>query len=133
MQAVLEHELFLTYKSYKDVEATNWAAKIHMLGADDKKLHCTALQRWRRGHENIFRAKICNCLNCDYDRDDHISISSVFPQFKLNSFHVSFLSSRVKMNSLNLVFIAQLVELHSANAEAMGSNPVEVLNLSFSG
>ena len=37
------------------------------------------------------------------------------------------------MNSINWpapnvwVFIAQLVEHHSANAEAMGSNPVEAL------
>ena len=25
--------------------------------------------------EKILRAKICNCLNCDYNSDDHISIS----------------------------------------------------------
>ena len=35
-------------------------------------------------------------FNCD----DHISISSVFSQFKPTSFHVSFLSG-VKMNSIN--------------------------------
>ena len=46
--------------------------------------------------------------------------------------------SRVKMNSINWpapniwVFIAQLVEHCSANAEAMGSNPVEALKF-FSG
>ena len=45
-------------------------------------------------------------------------ISSVFPQYKLTSFHVSFLSRvRVKM-----------VEHYNANAEAMGSNLVEALN-----
>ena len=33
-----------------------------------------------------------------------ISISSVFPQFKLTSYHVSFLS-RIKMNSINLVLL----------------------------
>ena len=94
----LRYYLILTYKSYKDVEATNWAVKIHMLVADNKKLHCY----------------------------DHISISPVFPQFKSTSFHVSFLS-QVKMNSLNWsaspkiwVFIAQLVEHCSTNAEAMG-------------
>ena len=25
--------------------------------------------------EKIFRAKICNCLNCDYNSNNHISIS----------------------------------------------------------
>ena len=46
---------------------------------------------------------------------------------------------RVKMNSINWpapniwVFIAQLVEHCSANAEAMGSNPVEALKKFFSG
>ena len=45
--------------------------------------------------------------------------------------------SRVKMNSINWlapniwVFIAQLVEHCSANAEAMGSNPVEALIFFF--
>ena len=28
--------------------------------------------------EKFFQAKICNCLNCNYN--DHISILSVFPQ-----------------------------------------------------
>ena len=45
-----------------------------------------------------FRAKIGNGLNYDYSCDDRILISSVFPKFKLTSFHVLFLS-RVKMNS----------------------------------
>ena len=27
-------------------------------------------------------------LNCDYNCDDHISVSPVFPQFKSTSFHV---------------------------------------------
>ena len=31
----------------------------------------------------LFRAKICSCLNCNYNCDDHIFISSVFPQFKI--------------------------------------------------
>ena len=64
--------------------------------------------------------------------------SCIFPalflppkQFRSSSFYFSFLS-RVKMNSTNWpapnvwVFIAQLVERCSVNAEAMGSNPVEV-------
>ena len=90
-----------------------------------------------RGSPKTFlRAKTCNCLNCDYNCDDHISISSVFPQFKLTSFHVPF-PSRVKMNSVNWsapnvwVFIAQLVEHCSANAEVMGSNPIEALKIFF--
>ena len=36
--------------------------------------------------KNIW-AKICNCLNCDYNCDNHVSISSVFPQFQSTSFH----------------------------------------------
>ena len=70
------------------------------------------------------------------DWDNHISISSVFPQLKLTSFYVSFLS-RVKMNSINWstpnkwVFIAQLVEHCSANAEAMSSNPVDAMRKIF--
>ena len=36
----------------------------------------------------IFRAKICNYLNCCYNWDDHISISFLFPQFKSIPFHV---------------------------------------------
>ena len=50
--------------------------------------------------EFFFRAKIGNCLNFKYHWDDHISISSAFPQFKSTSYHVSFLL-RVKMNSIN--------------------------------
>ena len=54
------------------------------------------LQRSRRFHEfescwsfeEFFRAKICNCLNCDYNRNDHISISFVFPHFQSTSFHI---------------------------------------------
>ena len=37
--------------------------------------------RWSA--EILFRAKICSCLNCNYNCDDHIFISSVFPQFKI--------------------------------------------------
>ena len=57
----------------------------------------------------------------------------------LRSHHLYFIFlSRVKINSINWpapniwVFIAQLVEHCSANAEAMGSNPVEALKF-FSG
>ena len=55
-----------------------------------------------------------------------------------HNLHVS-LFSRVKMDSTNWlapnvwVFIAQLVEHCSANAEDMGSNPIEVPKLFFSG
>ena len=73
---------------------------------------------------------------CDYNCDDHISISSVFPHFKSSSFHISFLS-QVKINLINWsapnlwVFIAQLVEHCRANVEAMGSNPIEALKIFF--
>ena len=65
-----------------------------------------------------------------------LSFGFVFPQFTSSSFYVSFLS-RVEMNSTNWpapnawVFIAQLAEHCSANAEVMGSNPVEVPNFFF--
>ena len=36
----------------------------------------------------FFRATICNCSSCKYNCDDHISISSVFPQFNSTSFQV---------------------------------------------
>ena len=62
----------------------------------------------------------------------------IFPNFTLSSLYVSFLS-RTKTNSTNWhapnvwgeVVVAQLVEHGSANAEAMGSNPVEVPNFVF--
>ena len=65
-----------------------------------------------------------------YFRSSHgqIFISFVFPQFTSSLFYIPVTG---KMNSINWpapniwVFIAQLVEHCSANAEAMGSNPVE--------
>ena len=72
-----------------------------------------------------------------YNCDDHTSISSVFPQFKLTLSHVSSLLPRVKMTSINWsapnmwVFTAQLVEHCSANADAIGSSPVEALKIIF--
>ena len=68
----------------------------------------------------------------------NISISSIFLQFESTSFYISFLS-QVKVNSKNWfphnihvwVFIAQLAEHRSANAEAMGSNPIEALKVFF--
>ena len=66
-------------------------------------------------------------------------VKSSFHLYFRSSHHLySIFLSRVKMNSINWhapniwVFIAQLVEHCSANAEAMGSNPVEALNF-FSG
>ena len=49
----------------------------------------------------FFRAKICNCLNCDYNCDDHISIPAV---------QINFISQHC-----------------STNAEAMGSTLVEAM------
>ena len=57
------------------------------------------------------------CLNWDYNCDDHISISSVFPQFKLASFHVSFVS-RVEMNSINWSAPNTCMGLHSSVSRA---------------
>ena len=66
-------------------------------------------------------------------------VKSSFHLYFRSSHHLySIFLSRVKMNSINWpapniwVFIAQLVEHCSANAEAMGSNPVEALKF-FSG
>ena len=84
-----------------------------------------------------------NLSNCENNPkiaihcDGHILISFVFPQF--TSFHSVFHSFHGLMNSINwpassiLVFIAQLGEHCSANAEAAGSNPVEVPKNFFSG
>ena len=65
-----------------------------------------------------------------YHCNDHIFIWNLYFRSS-HHLHVSLLS-RVKMNSTNWptpnawVFIAQMVEHCSANAEAMGSNPIEV-------
>ena len=66
-------------------------------------------------------------------------VKSLFQLYFRSSHHLYFIFlSRVKINSINWpapniwVFIAQLVEHCSANAEAMGSNPVEALKF-FSG
>ena len=66
-------------------------------------------------------------------------VKSSFHLYFRSSHHLlSIFLSRVKMNSINWpapniwVFIAQLVEHCSANAEAMGSNPVEAQKF-FSG
>ena len=64
--------------------------------------------------------------------------SSFHLYFRSSHYLYSIFLSRVKMNSIKWpapniwVFIAQLVEHCSANAEAMGSNPVEAQKL-FSG
>ena len=67
-------------------------------------------------------------------------VKSSFHLYFRSSHHLhSIFLSRVKMNSINWpapniwVFIAQLVEHCSANAEAMGSNPVEAPQFLFSG
>ena len=65
--------------------------------------------------------------------------SSFHLYFRSSHYLYSIFLSRVKMNSINWpapniwVFIAQLVEHCSANAEAMGSNPVEAPKFFFSG
>ena len=70
-------------------------------------------------------------INCNYHCDDHSLIEICSSAVHIILIHVLFLS-RVKMNSTNWlvpnvwVFIAQLVEHCSANAEAVGSKPVEV-------
>ena len=65
-------------------------------------------------------------------------VKSLFHLYSRSSHHLYFIFlSRVKINSINWpapniwVFIAQLVEHCSANAEAMGSNPVEALKFFF--
>ena len=83
------------------------------------------------------------CLNCGlkYNCDGQILTQRPFHLYFRNCLnnHLYFIFlSRVKINSINWpapniwVFIAQLVEHCSANAEAMGSNPVEALQF-FSG
>ena len=112
------------------------------------------LSNYENSPKNFFSGYFRNCLNCDSLQwshthficipavhiihcDDHILISFVFPQF--TSFHSVFHSFHGLMNSINWpassiwVFIAQLGEHCSANAEATGSNPVEVPKNFFSG
>ena len=86
----------------------------------------------------FFWFQIWNFLNWDYSYCDyHISISSVFSKFKLTVHFTCHSCQGWKMNSINWsapniwVFIAQLVEHGCANAEAMGSNPVEALKKKF--
>ena len=120
-----------TIKRLRYVHKIRKKDQIEINSSVGRVLHAALRQRpWF----NYFRVKISNCLNCDsYNFDDHISISSVFPQFKLTSFCVSFLSG-VKLNSINWcdptdmwVFIGQLVDHCSANAVGIGKNPVEAL------
>ena len=50
---------------------------LHMLGADlfiELIFTGDRNETWRARPEKFFRAKICNCLNCFYNWDDHISI-----------------------------------------------------------
>ena len=64
-----------------------------MLGADQLIEFIFARDRNPIKALNLFFwAAICNCLSCKYNCDDHTSLSSVIPQFKSTSFHVSFLS-----------------------------------------
>ena len=68
-----------------------------------------------------------NCLNCDSLRWSHIYFICIHA-VHLISFCVSFFSRVDELNKLacpQWVFIAQLGEHCSANAEAMGSNPIE--------
>ena len=67
-------------------------------------------------------------------------VKSLFHLYFRSSHHLYFIFlSRVKIDTINWpapniwVFIAQLVEHCSANAEAMGSNPVETLKKFFFG
>ena len=61
---------------------------------------------------NIFRAKNSNCLNCN----DHISISSVFPQFKSTSLHMrmqkaAYIHEVVAHNYLCLIYLYVLASV----------------------
>ena len=86
----------------------------------------------------LFLLYHCMCSSFKWDKDKLEGYGRNI--FRLESSaklrHLSL--SRVKMNSINWpapniwVFIAQLVEHCSANAEAMGSNPVEAQKF-FSG
>ena len=57
--------------------STNWAIcweKTHMLGADQFiEFIFTRDRNPIKALNLFFRATICNCLSCKYNRDDHIS------------------------------------------------------------
>ena len=57
----------------------------------DQKPWGGRVKQWHRWNGDVIITKICNCINCHYHCDDHISISSVLSQFKSTSFNVSFL------------------------------------------
>ena len=56
--------------------STNWAMKTQMLGADQLIEFIFTRDRNETWNE-VFRAKIYNRLNCDYNCDDHVSISDL--------------------------------------------------------
>ena len=93
---------------------------------------------WTAGIQMKWRCDHRSCT-CNLNYNDHISISSVLPQFKSTSLHVSFLS-RLKINSINWsalniwVFIAQLVEHCRASRGHVfesGWSPEKFLGLKF--
>ena len=72
-----------------------WLMKNHMLRADqfiEFIFTCDRNVTWNEVHLNCrntdemwwcdFRVRICNCLNCDYNCDDHIFISTVYFVFQ---------------------------------------------------
>ena len=68
------------------------AMKTHMLGADQFTEFIFTHDRNEMQNEVDFNCgkiffwtKICSCLNCDYNCDDHIFRPSVFLQFKSTS------------------------------------------------
>ena len=81
---------------------TKWAMKTHMLVADQFIEFIFTHDRNEMQNEvdlncrkNCFWTKICNCLNCHYNCDDHIFRPSVFLQFKSTSFHVQWLCQEI--------------------------------------
>ena len=68
-----------------------WNWLVHNDSSVGRALQCSSRGHGFESHwspEKLFRATIYNCLNCDNSCDDHISISSVFLQFKLTSLQV---------------------------------------------
>ena len=104
-----------------------------MWGLKPGPLWFRSISPWFCMHLSVSQNLVQKCVQLRWSNLHFICISAVH----ITSFYVSFLS-RVKMNSVNWpapniwVFIAQLEEHCSANAEAMGSNPVEALKF-FSG
>ena len=80
------HHLYSIFLSQVKMNSINWHAPNICVFIAQLVEHCNANAEAMGSNpvealKNFFRAKIRNCLNCDYNCDGQIFISFVFPQF----------------------------------------------------